>query len=143
MQLVLFVGASFLGVVVGAVLQYVLGLRAEQQRNIQLRRTEAYVDLIKSLAAIGKAGDDEQGRQLQIGYAEARTRVAIYGSTKVVGAFASFLRLSDRQSAEAPARLVEIVTAMRIVELGKGPELPAGDIAQVLFVAPGVPTGER
>lgn len=135
MQLWLFIVSSFIGVIVGAYLQYLLGRRAEHERNIHARRTEAYVDLIKALAAISRPASvtDEQSRQARILYAEARTRVVIYGSAKVVSAVAAFLRLSDFESEQGAAALANIVKAMRVDGLGDGPMLPDSEIARVLF----------
>lgn len=140
-QLALFVASSFVGVIVGAVLQYLLGRRAEQERHVQLRRAEAYVDLVKALASLVRPGSvpDEQRRQLDVFYVEARTRVAIYGSAHVVSALAEFLRLAELQSPEAAAQLAEIVKAMRIDGLGKGPALTDRDISQVLFTTSAAP----
>ena len=144
MQLGLFLVASFLGVIVGAILQYVLGLRTEEKRNIQLRRTEAYVDLIKALAAMAKPGDEgDEGRQVRIAYAEARTRVAIYGSTAVIAALATFLRLPESENTDAPARLAEVVKAMRVDGLGRAPSPPDSDLTRVLFASPATSAGDR
>lgn len=132
-----FIVASFVGVVIGAVLQYYFAQRSERLRNTQQRRTEAYVDLIKAISTLSKLGGDggsDAFKQASALYAEARTRIAIYGSVAVNAKLATFLRAhTEFASPEALAMLTEVVKAMRTDGLGNGEPLPDADIKRVLF----------
>jgi hypothetical protein len=136
-QLGLFLFASFVGVVVGAFLQYFFSIRAEQLRQVQTRRTEAYVELVKAVAALAEARDDmpqHDLRQLQVQYGEARARVAIYGSARVVAAVGRVHAMpTGSKTAQA---LVDVIEAMRADGLGaKESPLPEGDIERLMFPA--------
>ena len=135
MQLALFAAFSLAGVLVGGVLQYVLTRRAEHHRNIQLRRTEAYVDLIKAATALAQAPREAGGdavRPYQVLAADARIRIAIYGSARVVTSLVAYLDAAGARRPEAGARLVELVRAMRLDGLGTGPVLPDAELQQLL-----------
>jgi hypothetical protein len=133
----MFLVASFIGVVIGAVLQYFFAQRAEQRRTVQLRRTEAYVDLIKAISLLSKLGGDNPGeatRQAAALLAEARARIAIYGSGPVNARLAEFLLTpGDFGSGAAGEALVNVVKAMRVDGLGEGHGLPDQDLRTVIF----------
>lgn len=133
----IYIIASIFGVVFGAVLQYWFGQRAETRRNVQIRRTEAYVDLIKAISGLAKTSGNPQSdsaRQFAALYSEARARVAIYGSTTVVARLADFLRSGvEFEAAIVSGALTEVVKAMRADGIGTKEPLAPRDLQQVLF----------
>jgi hypothetical protein len=137
MQVWIFVGASFVGGILGAVMQYVLSQRSERLRAVEMRRTEAYVNLIKAISALATMGG-ETGlplQQLRALYAESRARIAIYGSTDVVARMVELLRLTNATGPERAARLAVVVAAMRAEGLGTEGRLPDGFIEDLLFAS--------
>jgi hypothetical protein len=132
----LFIVASLVGVVLGAALQYSFSQRAERKRNLDLRRTDAYVDLIRSVAALLSVDDKVPGdelRQVQNRYAEARARIVIYGSPRVVSSLGAFLRMpASAQPGDLKVALAEVVKAMRLDGIGSREALDDQDIQQIL-----------
>src|SRR4051794_12947281 len=102
MPMWIFVVASFAGAMLGAVMQYLLGQRSERLRGVELRKTEAYVNLIKAVAALetvsGETGLPLQ--QIRALYAESRARIAIYGSTEVASRMVELLRSTHAMGPE-------------------------------------------
>ena len=78
---------------------------------------------------------DNRVEWLEVLFAEARARIAIYGSAGVVAALAGFFRIREGlRAANSAAALVEVVKAMRVDGLGRGaPPLSDDDIVEMLF----------
>jgi hypothetical protein len=137
MQLWIFVGASFVGGILGAVMQYVLSQRSERQRGVEARRTEAYVNLIKAVATMATAGAEGAPpvREIRALYAESRARIAVYGSAAVVGRIVELLQSAGAVESERATRLAMVVRAMREEGLGSAGSLADGVIEDLLFSA--------
>lgn len=90
---------AFVAAIVSLAVVY-LGRRSETIRQLQILRTAAYVDFIRAvagLAALQKEPVQERehflkGSELIMLLADAKSRIAIYGSESVVSAMANFLR---------------------------------------------------
>jgi len=78
------------GVIIGAALQLILSRAAEKERQVQTLRTEAYVDYLRFVAAAAHLRSDEDLRDAERDAANAKTRIAVYGSSQVIGALAQF-----------------------------------------------------
>jgi hypothetical protein len=137
MPLWIFVVASFLGGILGAIMQHVLGQRSERKRGVEARRTEAYVNLIKSVAALTtSAGEGSPPiREIRASFAESRARIALYGSAEVVARIVELLRSPGATEQERSARLALVVSAMRAEGLGSAGSLPDGSLEDLLFTA--------
>jgi hypothetical protein len=102
------------GVVVGALLQSWLGEYAERHKQLELLKSEAYADYLKAVAARTLLRSDEERVTSFRALAEAKARIAVYGSDKVLRALARFDQagavLTDEHSA---AEFVKLVSAMR------------------------------
>jgi len=128
---------GILGIVVGALLQFVFGKRIEASKQFKLLQTQAYVDFIKGLTGIGRAqffGNKEKEIEYTILTAEARARISIYGSEKVIKNLAGLFRehngIISEEEMEAFAELIQI---MREESISKTNFVTKNEIKDVLF----------
>jgi hypothetical protein len=105
---------SFLGVVVGASLQYLFTRFLEERRHRQALQTAAYTDYIRAVAESASVNLETDEAQLSARLADAKTRICLYGSAAVIAGLAQFESLGavigDNQQREA---FMKIVEAMR------------------------------
>ncbi len=103
-----------------------LGRRSETIRQLQALRTAAYVDFIRAVAGLAILQRDTlldkdhflETREMTLRLADAKSRIAIYGSQSVVSSMASFLRAGFVLN--SPERLKEFTAVCRkIREDGK------------------------
>ncbi|SRR6266511_3745571 len=103
------------GVVLGAGLQFLLSRAATREQRAATLRSEAYADYLRAVAASGHLRSDEDLRDAHRDAADAKARIAIYGTTDVVRALSCFeeagAMLSDAAGAKA---FVSLVGAMRL-----------------------------
>ena len=87
---------SFISLVVGAALQYVFTKHLEDRKHLRDLRASAYADYFRCVAdhaarvVVGKGSIDAS---LSARTADAKCRVCLYASPKVIAAFAQFERL--------------------------------------------------
>jgi hypothetical protein len=132
---------GLIGVIVGAMLaaasQYYFSRRTESAKNYQTLRTTAYVDFIRSTAEIAmsqKVQDREKELEGSINMADAKARIGIYGSERVVAAIATFFRDHGAlTSAAAYLSFIQIVATMRSETSGGEEAIPFANIGQLLF----------
>lgn len=103
-----------IGVVLGAALQFWLSRAAAREQHTVTLRSQAYADYLRAVAAAGHLRSDEDLRDAHRDAADAKARIAVYGSTDVIKALARFEKagaiLSDGPAAKA---FVSLVAAMR------------------------------
>src|SRR5713226_1408460 len=101
------------GVVLGAGLQFLLSRAATREQHAVTLRFQAYADYLRAVAAAGHLRSDEDLRDAHRDAADAKARIAVYGSTEVIKALSRFEEagavLSDGPSGRA---FVSIVSAM-------------------------------
>ncbi len=107
---------SFIGVVIGAGLQYVFSRHLDTLRVHREARTKAYTDYL--LCVSENANPDQMassdGHDLGARTADAKCRVCLYGSSKVVRAFAHFERSGAAiRSPEQQLAFTRMVALMR------------------------------
>ena len=126
-----------LGVIIGVTAQYIFGRRVEQTKHYRELRTKAYIDFVKSTATISVArGSRNADREFDgsVLLADARARIAIYGSHQVVALVADFFRkYGVLSSPKAYVSFVAIVSAMRGESSGGEIGIPSEDIGQLLL----------
>jgi hypothetical protein len=109
---------SLLGVVVGACLQYFFSKYLDDQRHQRSLRTSAYIDFLKCVGEIKVSAKERDARQFSevlARLADAKTRICLYGSEKVVTALANFEHMGAViKSADQRESFVRLVGAMRI-----------------------------
>jgi hypothetical protein len=126
---------SFLGVVIGASLQYIFTRYLETQRHLRELRSQAYLDYFKGISEQVHRTDlqeledrDPLGR-----VADAKARICLYGSRDVIRSLASFENLGAALSSnEQRAAFVAMVAAMR-ADSGVVPPPESRDIEIVLL----------
>jgi hypothetical protein len=81
---------SFLGVIVGAGLQYLFTRFLEERKHRQSLKTAAYTDYIRAVAEAAHIALQDQRPAIFARLADAKTRICLYGSPEVVTALAGF-----------------------------------------------------
>lgn len=103
-----------IGLVVGAVLQYWFSRAAESRRQLQLLQSQCYVDYLKAVTRAAHSATPEAARLAMADAADAKARLAIYGSSRVIIALARFEKvgpvLDNPSSLDA---FIALVAAMR------------------------------
>jgi hypothetical protein len=126
----------FLGVIVGAALQYFFTRHLDNQKHHRDLKTKAYTDYLKcvsELASIGGEAKPQERRELLANAADAKTRICLYGSSSAVGAFAEFERLgATMNSADQRDAFTRMVAIMRNDSSG-GRKVELKDLETVLL----------
>ena len=78
------------GVVLGAVMQFLLSRTAERKKHADALRSHAYSDYLRAVAAMAHPRSDEDRRNAVRDLTDAKARIAIYGDSEVVKALARF-----------------------------------------------------
>lgn len=104
-----------LGVVLGALLHFWLSSTADREKHREDIRTRSYADYLKAVAAAAHPRTDEDLRDAQRDAADAKARIAVYGSASVISALARFEEtgavLGDAPSAGAFVALLSSIRA--------------------------------
>lgn len=129
---------SFLGIVIGASLQYVFTRHLDNQKHYRELRTKAYTDYLKCVsehANLGKQRQSQEGRELAALTADAKCRICLYGSASAVSAFAEFERLGATMNApEQCSAFTHMVSIMRNDSINGG-QVALNDLEVVLLGA--------
>jgi len=103
-----------IGVVLGAFLQYWFSKNAERDRHVETLRAEAYADYLRAVAAAAHLQSDGDLVSARRSAADAKTRIAVYGSAEVMSALARFEESGARLNSDVSvAAFVSLVSAMR------------------------------
>lgn len=107
---------SFLGVILGATLQYYFSRHLNGIRSDREARTKAYTDYLHCVSE--HANPDQMrstdGHDLGARTADAKCRICLYGSPEAIAAFAQFERLgATMRSLEQQAAFTQMVAVMR------------------------------
>jgi hypothetical protein len=79
-----------LGVLVGAALQYWFSRAAESKKQFEVLQRQSYVDYLRAVASAAHAQSPEAHRTAVTNAADAKARIAVYGSSSAVEALAEF-----------------------------------------------------
>lgn len=113
---------SLIGLVVGAVLQFLFTRHLDNKKHQRDLRAKAYADYLQcvsELANLGHQRSSAEGRQLGAKTADAKCRISLYGAPAVISAFAKFERLGAAMSTDEQCRtFTDMVAAMRHDTLG-------------------------
>lgn len=117
-----------MGVLIGAFLQFWFSRAAEKRRQMEALRNESYVDYLRSVAKSAYSQSANESRAAAGEAADAKARIAIYGSPTVISALARFEETGARFDNELSVeRFVAVAEAMRENEAS------ARDLKLVLF----------
>lgn len=78
------------GVLLGAGLQFWSTRAAEREKHTKALQAQAYADYLRAVAAAGHVRCDGDHRNAQRDAADAKARIAVYGSAEVIAALARF-----------------------------------------------------
>lgn len=102
------------GVALGALLQYWLSRGAEARKQLELLRSQAYVDYLRAVAHAAHASSADDRRSAVTLAADAKARIAVFGSADVLHALARYEEagpvLDNSRSTEC---FLALVLAMR------------------------------
>lgn len=124
------------GVIIGAGLQYFLSRSTESRKQLSTLRSLAYVDYLRCLAESKHFGKDnvKSRKEILAKAGDAKARIAVYGSSKVVEALAKFEKdgaaINSRQSEE---KFLALCKAMRLENIGKRDRATIEALRLVLF----------
>ena len=108
---------SFLGVVVGAALQYFFTRHLDNQRHYRTLRTQAYTDYLKSVceqAQLVVQPQSKESREIFARTADAKSHICLYGSAEAIVAFAEFERLGAKMGTQEQRKAFsQMVSVMR------------------------------
>lgn len=102
------------GVVLGAVLQFWLTRSAAREQHGDTLRSQAYADYLRAVAAAGHLRSDEDLRDAHRDAADAKARIAVYGTAEVIKALSRFEEAGAVITGGPAARaFVALVSSMR------------------------------
>lgn len=129
--------SGLFGGIIGAVLTYWLGIRAEVAKGHQKQRTDAYVEFIEAVSRIStgqREWNQEKLDEAITQLTQGKSKIAIYGSKEVATALADFGKRYERlDSPESFASFGKIVALMRVDSSPRVEPLNSSDIEQILF----------
>ena len=119
-----------IGVVVGATMQHWFSRAAESRKQLQVLRSQCYVDYLQAVTKAAHGKSPESIRSAQADAADAKARLAVYGTSGVISALARFEEAGAvLDNPRTRAAFVALVGAMR----AKGGVAHASDLTLVLF----------
>jgi hypothetical protein len=130
---------SFVGVLIGAVLQFFFSRHLDHQRHQREIRTTAYTDYLKCVseqANLARQRSSPEGRELGAKTADAKCRICLYGSAASIKAFAAFERLGATMNTDEQClAFTKMVHIMRSDSVSK----EAAELADLQVVLLGMP----
>ncbi len=120
---------GLIGVVVGAVLQFVFTRHLDTKKQQRELRAQAYADYLRCVSELANLGHQQQSaeaRQLRAEAADAKCRISLYGAPAVISCFSKFERLgATMNTVEQRHAFTDMVVAMRNDAFGKSPVIHA------------------
>ena len=129
---------SFVGLVIGAILQFLFSRYLDNKKHQRDLRAKAYADYLQCVSEHANLGYQKlstESRQLYAKTADAKCRISLYGASDVIAAFAKFERMGATMATdEQRGVFADMVLAMRLDTFGKS-LVNHADIEAVLFRA--------
>jgi hypothetical protein len=126
-----------LGIISGVFLQFFFGKRNEASKSLKLLQTQACVDFVKGVAGVAKAkefGNREKELEFISLVADSKTRISIYGNSKVAKKLAEFFRdYSELISVDGKKSFAELIQVIREDSLSIESDLSKKEIEEILF----------
>jgi len=127
---------SFLGVVIGASLQFLFTRHMEGQRHLRELRSKAYMDYLKCVceqAQFRFKDESKEKQELFSRTADAKARICLYGSNGAIQAFSNFEKMgASMGSVEQRKAFTNMVSIMR-TDSGSETGTEPDDIQTVLL----------
>ena len=127
---------SFLGVIIGALLQYFFSRHIENQRHLRELRSKAYMDYLKCVceqATLRPTPNSQEKKELFARTGDSKARICLYGSNKAINAFSNFEKLGATMNTSKQRQV--FVNMVAIMRTDSGSELgaEANDLENVLL----------
>jgi len=114
---------SFIGLLIGAALQFTFTTHLENKKHRREQRSTAYADYLRCVseqANLGHQRQSSEGRELHARTADAKCRISLYGAASVLRSFADFERLgATMNTPEQQAAFAKMVVEMRRDAIGE------------------------
>jgi hypothetical protein len=125
------------GIVIGAALHYWFAKTHEREKQTHTLRDQAYADYLQVIArmAVVQQAGRERDEELQWRVIDAKARIAIYGSTRVGEALASFERKGAVFDGGGVEHFLTLCQAMRADSASGERALSRQDIAAILLAS--------
>jgi hypothetical protein len=118
------------GAIIGAAVHFWFGKAAERKKHVHTLRAQAYADYLRAVAAAAHLGSEEDLRDALRQAADAKARICVYGSSRVIKALSRFEEvgavLNNQHSTQA---FVSLVSSMR----SGGDAIPVRELELVLL----------
>lgn len=128
---------AILGIILGAILQYLFTKWMEMYKHRQYLQSQAYVDFLKSVSyiAVSQKYDDTQKEiEAIMSLTDAKSRVCIYGSKSVVKKMSYFFKVYGiLNSPEAKNAYTDVAKCMRHETVSKNEFVETEDLMHLLF----------
>ncbi len=127
---------SFLGVIIGAGLQYLFTRHLDNQKHHRELRTKAYTDYLRCVsehATIRPQRQSQDGRELAARTADAKCRICLYGSAEALAAFAEFERLGAAMNTPEQCAVFSGMVGIMRSDSTKGGKVASRDLEAVLL----------
>lgn len=130
-QTLLTIFLPFVGVIVGAFLQSILHSRRERATQKQLLKIKAYTDYLQAVAALS-GRDTSKHNEARTLLSEARLKMLIYGSSKLIGYIAIFDRTGAQlHTTEGMKTFLPVMMMMRDENVKD--KIKKEDMVRILF----------
>jgi hypothetical protein len=131
--------AAIVSLVIGALLQHVLGTHAEARKQKTLLRMAAYADFLRGVSTLAASQkhtfpEEEAAKALAL-VGDARARIAIYGSVMTVKAMAEFSIFSHLTNRKTCETFVRVCQQMRR-DTHSESAIPDDELSLLLFGKP-------
>jgi hypothetical protein len=127
---------SLIGLVIGALLQFLFSRYLDNKKHQRDLRAKAYTDYLQCVSEHANLRHQKQsteGRQLGAKTADSKCRISLYGAPAVITAFAKFENMGAKMNTEEQCHaFTDLVVAMRQDTLG-GLAANHADIEAVLL----------
>ena len=103
---------SFLGIIVGASLQYFFTRHLDNQKHLRELRAKAYIDYLNCVSELTHSG--KRSSELLTKLTDTKARICLYGSPSTVSAFATFEKFGATiKSPEQCMAFTSMIASMR------------------------------
>ena len=127
-----------IGVIIGALLQFLFSKRSELRKQQNLLKITAYTDLIKGLAGMAisqQYKDFSKEKEYKMLVADAKSRICIYGDESVIKKISYFLKMGGTiDSIDSNKAFVDIIVEIRKKHIGSV-DVNINDFSQLLIGA--------
>ena len=133
MDTIVSIVVAFVGIALGATLQFIFSRASESKKSLEELRSQAYLDYLQSIADAATARTNELLISANSKAVYAKARICIVGSRKVIEALVVQNKDLAIVSTEAMTRLAALCEAMRDDIIGARGSVGIDNIRSILF----------